>query len=325
MPVTGPDSYIPTTNEIIAHWNQVNIALGGTPATELKLSGNYAVANMTTDRNALQAANDAVEAARNALETAYGLRDNAKAILRPRIAQMRASVEFVLARSGYPRSLPRQPNIGAGESDFLRPFSDIQNLWTTINADTTVAGFTPPLTLIGGYALATFTTDLTALRTLFYNVDAALANLKISYDKRDVLLIPLKARLLEYRKAVLARFGAGNQWVTSLPRVTPTPGPQPPGMNVLSAEWDKGDDKGKFVWEKITNAEIVAVIVAYCPGATYNANNEQILAELPATDTTFETVVGLPAEGSIGLYKVYSKSDAGRTKGSKTLKIVRGS
>ena len=324
MPVTGPDSYIPTTNEVIAHWNQVNIALGGTAATDLKLSGSYAVANLVTDRTALQAANDAVESARNVLEVAYGLRDNAKAILRPRIAQMRASVEFVLARSGYPRSLPRQPNIGAGESDFLRPFSDVQSLWTTINADATVAGFTPPLTLIGGYAIATFTTDLTNLRTLFYNVDTALANLKIAYDKRDVLLIPLKARLLEYRKAVLARFGAGNQWVTSLPRVTPAPGPQPPAVNVVSAVWNATDDKAKFIWAAITNAEIVAVIVAYCPGATYNSNNEQILVELPATATTFETVVGLPAEGSIALYKLYSKSGAGRTKGSRTLKIVRG-
>jgi len=325
MPITGPDSVIPATNEFIAHWNQVNIALGGTPITELKLSGNYAVTNLTTDRNALQVANDAIEAARNALETAYGLRDNAKAILRPRIAQLRASVEFTLARSGYPRSLPRQPQMGAGESDFLRPFSDVQNLWTTINADTTVAGFIPPLTLIGGYAIATFNIDLTALRTLFQNVDTALANLRIAYDKRDVLITPLKNRLLEYRKAVLARFGAGNQWVTSLPRVTPAPGAQPPAPTVVSAAWDGTADKAKFVWGQITNADIVAVLIGYCPGTTYNAKNEQILAELPAVATTFLTVVGLPAEGSVALYKLYSKSSAGRVKGSKTLKIVRGS
>ena len=103
MPVTGPDSYIPTTNEVIAHWNQVNIALGGTAATDLKLSGNYAVANLVTDRTALQAANDAVESARNAFETAYGLRDNAKAILRPHTAGIAEILEvegLCLCRAG---------------------------------------------------------------------------------------------------------------------------------------------------------------------------------------------------------------------------------
>ncbi len=93
---------------------------------------------------------------------------------------------------------------------------------------------------------------------------------------------------------------------------------------MVSAEWNATGDKAKFVWAAITNAEIVLVLVGYCPGTTYNANNKQILAELSATTTTFETVVGLPAEGSVGLYKVYSKSEVGRTKGSRTLKIVRG-
>lgn len=43
---------------------------------------------------------------------------------------------------------------------------DMKSLWAKINA-AAIPGFTGPLTLVGGYAIATFLTDLAALKTAY--------------------------------------------------------------------------------------------------------------------------------------------------------------
>ena len=68
MPITNLDSWLPTIQEFINHWTQVNTELGaGGPLT---LLGTYTVALLTTDRTNLDGLMTAVVAADNTWITA---------------------------------------------------------------------------------------------------------------------------------------------------------------------------------------------------------------------------------------------------------------
>ncbi|MBI5761002.1 MAG: hypothetical protein HZA46_20960 [Planctomycetales bacterium] len=56
MPISDVGSYAPTMDEFSAHRDDVNTALGGAPATDLKLQGGYTRAMFIADRDAIDAA-----------------------------------------------------------------------------------------------------------------------------------------------------------------------------------------------------------------------------------------------------------------------------
>jgi hypothetical protein len=97
-------------------------------------------------------------------------------------------------------------------------------VWTRIDAATGEPNFTPPLVLRNGVALAGFTTDLASLRTAFQGVTSAANDLKIARSQRDILLDPLRGRMVSYRQAVQVAYGDGHPFVTSLPDVSASPG-----------------------------------------------------------------------------------------------------
>ena len=134
MPSLNPADYIPTVNTIIGNWQQVNIALGGTPATDLKLKGNYTLANLTADRDALQLKVTDVQSKTNLREDAASNRDTKKTILRGKMTEFRNAVAYQLQGTQYTAGLPTLPNIGAFEGRFLKVFDDMVTKWTTLNA-----------------------------------------------------------------------------------------------------------------------------------------------------------------------------------------------
>jgi len=82
MSSINPSDYIPVVNTIIGNWQQVNIALGNTLPTDLKLKGNYLIANLIADRDALQLKVTDVQSKTNLREDAAALRDTRKTNMR---------------------------------------------------------------------------------------------------------------------------------------------------------------------------------------------------------------------------------------------------
>ena len=74
MPISGVGSWLPTIDEFIAHWTEVNVALA--PA-ELTLSGGYPVGDggLSTDRESVDAAIEAVQDQLNLLSISRANRD----------------------------------------------------------------------------------------------------------------------------------------------------------------------------------------------------------------------------------------------------------
>lgn len=318
VPFTNLDSIIPTINEFIAHWTQVNAALGANPLT---LPGPYTLAQLTTDRDNLQNLITAVTTADNSRQVAAGDRDIRRAALRERMRQFRATVNGRLAGSVYVTALPRMPTTNASQQAFLRVLDDISNLWTRINA-APPAGFTGPLTLTGGYTLATFNADITALRNAFSAVITAETAATFARRQRDAALAPVRTRLVQYRAAVTGAFTSGHPLIASLPALTPPAGATPDPVT-LSGVWDATQQRAVLTWEPSTAPDLAHYSVRYHPGPRYRASEEQTITQVPPGTHTFVTNFGLVASGSVSWFKVYVVLSTGNERGSNAVKVIR--
>ena len=82
MPISVIGSYLPTTQEFIAHWTQANAELGASPLT---LLGGYTLAAFTADRAALETAIVALHPVDNTRANTTTDRDLKKAAIRARL------------------------------------------------------------------------------------------------------------------------------------------------------------------------------------------------------------------------------------------------
>lgn len=222
-------SYRRLTNLVMAHWELVNSTIA---PDVLVLSVNYTLADFTADVAAFDAAILAMSVARNGVKLAASERDLAKVALRSRPAQFRAAVLTHLADTSYAQNLPTVPTLTASEGKFLAPMDEMAVLWARINALGGVAGFAPPLLLAQGYDLATFVGDVAALRTLYRALpDAERAQQLAQADRRGDGAV-LRGRMVQYRVAVLARFGKTDARTLSLPRISPKYHPSKPPTEI---------------------------------------------------------------------------------------------
>lgn len=322
MPLDSIGSYVTVMDEVLAHWEDVNVALGAPPAAELMLQGAYTRALFLTDRNAVEAAIMEIEDLENGRQTAAANRDLLKAAIRPKLGQFRAMLRAVLPHTKYPRAAPVMPQLGSVESRFLAPFDDMHSLWTRINADASLAGFTPPL-VIGGYALATFTTDLAALRTAFGGLTTAENDLNIGLKSRDALLRPARERMVQYRAAVEAVLGPAHPLTLSLPILFPAPGSTPDPVT-LSGSWNAAAFQAELTWTASTDPDLQEYEVRMSPGATYDPNTATVAGNVPASGAqTLLTSAGLANSGDTASFKVFVILTTANEAGSNTVTITR--
>lgn len=111
MPITGVGSWLNTIDEFLAHWSDVNTALGLSP---LILSGGYTRAMMVTDRGGLATQITDVQTKDNTRQAAAGTRDIQRAVVRPRMLQFGPAVRGFLPGSRYIPALPRVPAFNGG-------------------------------------------------------------------------------------------------------------------------------------------------------------------------------------------------------------------
>jgi hypothetical protein len=99
MPIEGIDDYPEKMKEFKLHWDSVNSALGGNPATDFKLAGDYAVADFSADKAAVVTALTNQEGLDNNLDFARADRDTSRSDLRDRLILFRSTVKALLPDS----------------------------------------------------------------------------------------------------------------------------------------------------------------------------------------------------------------------------------
>jgi len=322
MPIVGHGTWLPTIDEYGSHWDAANVELGATPATDVKLKGNYTRANFASDRNALEVQIIAISGLENNRQILADQRDIQKAALKKRLSQFRAGVACYLDETPYVGALPLLPNFGSAESIFLEPFDDMANLWDKINDDVTTPGWTGPLTLAGGYALAQFVVDLAALRATYVGLTDAEKDLQLGRGKRDGLFKPIYKRLKQYAGAVGNKFDEESSIFTSVPALTPPAGSTPEPV-ALSAAWNSTTNLADLVWTPSSNPDLKHYVVYTHPVPKWkNAERVQV-AIVPAGTTTHATAFALAAPGSETLLGLAVVLNTENEKLSNVVKVTR--
>lgn len=317
MAFSGPSSYLETIDEFIGHWTDVNLALA---PGNLTLAGSYNLASLQAGRTTLSdGITDLVEAI-NDVEGHRTDRDNRKVATKERMRQLDAFIRGVLAGSSYVGRIPPLIDLSSNPGNWLIAMRDHRNLWADINASPP-AGFTPPLLLTGGYALATFTTDTGNLETTFENLTLGEQDVDREVEERDAVYLAIRAQLVLYREAVPGRFPANHPLVLSLPRLTPLPG-HTPEASVLSGEWNPLTNMADLSWTASVDPKLESYRVRRSGATPYNTNTEIAVGTLPPGTLTLSTNAGLTVGGSTMGFKVYVHLTTGNEKGSNAVSIT---
>lgn len=320
MPITSVGSWLPTIDEFLQHWSDVNAALA---PNSLTLLGGYSRATLVTDRAAVETAITDVQTKDNTAQVARGDRDVRRATVKPRFVQFRSAVTGQLPNTKYIPAIPNAPGFTQSPGIWRDALDDMSNLWTTINTNNPpISGFTPPLTLAGAYTILLFTGESTNLKNSFVAVGNAEQGAQMARENRDAVFAPVYQRLKQYRLAVQGIFTAGSALADSLPSLTPRPGHTPAAVNV-SAAWSPAEMAAVIDYTASTDPDFDEYELRACFGSSYKTSEEQVIANNPAGTLQFVSDEGLVAPGSKVFYKVYVKLTTGNEKGSKTVNVVR--
>ena len=322
MPISGPSSFVPTLNLFIPHWVDVNLALGaGGP---LVLEDGTTIAILTGYRDELSNYRSSIQSKLNDVEIAGGFLTQRKTAMLARNGEFNRRVRGAIGSSPYAAALSNVPAITAAEGPFLEPLDDVASLWAKINA-ATIPGFTGPLLLPDGYAIATFLTDLAALKAAYATDGTAEQELKLERKSRDAVQVKAQKALVDYRRAIAGSFAENHPLVLSLPAVSPEPGSTPEPVTA-SIVWDPLQLKAKITFSASTDQDLDHYEIRFCPGPNYSTETEVVTINgniLPGGPLEFFTDTGLTAPGNIASFRVYAILTTANEKGSNTLTLTR--
>ena len=321
MPLEDLGSYVPVMNAFGVHWVDVNAALGGTSATDLKLQDGFTLAMFLLLGDEVEATIAEMEGWDNARQIAANQRDTLKTALRERLRQFRGMLRVLLSKSKYATAPPVLPDPNLGESRFMAPFDDAADLWGRIDVDTSILGFTPPLVIIG-YTRATFVADIAALRAAFLAVITAENDKLLGIRERDVLLASAREYMVQYRVGVEALFGPTHPLTLSLPVLSAAPGSTPAPV-VLSGILNPTTNQAEFTWTPSDNPNLEEYEMQMSDGATFDAATATVIGNFPPGTTTFVTSTGVENPGNQASYKLFVRLTTGNVAGSNTVTIIR--
>ena len=327
MPITGPSSYVPTTQAFLAHWADVNTAL--TAPTVMTLAGALLGKLTPVVVADLQALYDALLAQRTTVTDALVDVDFArsdlgalKARLASRMAEFTAVIRGNLPSSKYARALPAQAPADAGQGVLAEAVGRVKKVWNALN-DGTPFGMVTPVVLQGGYGLNGFETDVTALPGTFMAVTEAGGQVKLEQEERNDLQDRIYPLLKAYRQVMPTMFAPGNALTDSLPDLTPAPGSTPAPV-ALTAALDGPTQQAHLTWTASGNAELDHYEVRAVPGGTYNVNDEvQVATVAKEAARTLLTDHFLTDPGQTASFKVYVVLTTENEAGSNARTVAR--
>ena len=323
MPITSIGSYGPTMQEFETNWTQANSELGAPPdPTPITLAGGYTLGQFQIDKPAVLTSIEEVHIYLEQARTAATGRDGAKLALIERGKQFRNSVLAQITDKSYTQNLPTLPNTGHDLSKFSEPLDAMRRLWERINQNAMQLGLSGDLTLQGGYTQAQFGGGITQIAAYYNDAERAEENAGFARTKRDNSTSAIYERMKQYRAAAPAMLPANSPALMNLPRLSPIPGTTPPGLEV-TGEWNSTQNQAYFSWPASTFHDLDKLQVRGCTGSTYKAADEEVVADLLPTATSYATDWGLTAPGALAVYKVYVMATTGNENGGKAVKIVR--
>ena len=321
MAIEEIDDYPQEMEVFELHWGSVNAALGGAPATDFILAGDFTVADFTTLKGQVVAALTNQEGLANNTDFARSDRDQWRSQVRQRLILFSDSVRKVLKDSRYVRALPDTPAERAESQKQLDALDDAAHIWGQINTDQP-AEIAPALILRGNYTLAQFQTDVTTMRTRFDAVKAGERAEQDGRGTRDELLDAAYQRMIQYRERLPLVLEPDDPLLASMPKLTPAPGSTPDAV-VLSGYWDEGMMQAVLSWTASSDQNLQVYEIRGCIGATYDEATSQFLANYQPGVLGTPTLFGLVDPGDTVTFKVFVHLTTGNKAGSNPVTMTR--
>lgn len=317
MPISGPSSYLPTTDLFIAHWSSANVTLGA--AGPVTLADGVAVEDLMDLRAQLEGERAAVEARRNDVEFARATIEALKAALLARLGQFSAMLGGVAPASPFFAMRPKAFSQSDGMGKVLPPLDDVADVWARYN--TSVAP--QVLTLVGGYTLAQFEADLEALKAAYSSYGSGQNGLFLARSNRNSTQDRIRAILVQYRQRIPGTFAADSPILATLPRLTPPEGSTPDAV-VLSGSWNTTTGQAELVWSPVEDDSVSELELRATAGAEFDAEDESVVATIaPDAPATWSGTWGLLAPGAAASFKVYCITPEGNERGSNAVTVER--
>lgn len=328
MPLTGPASYVPTTEAFLNHWRQVNAALPA--ASPLTLPGEslgfaQAVTESELDQLYTRLETDHRVVQRGVISVGLARQELAgqQRALLDLLNQFNDKVRGHLPGSKWERTLPAVPTLGDARSRFLDPMDDAADLWARINAGS-VLGAGKTLTLREGQTAENFAQALVDIRLAYRALGRAEQDLRLARETRNDRQDVIRPVLKQYRVLMPTFFAPTHALVVTLPLLTPT-GTRTPEPVKAAGTYDAASARAKVTFEASTDPDLDHYELRWSPGAEeYSTEDESVVGNLnPADPRVFLTDVGLDAPGATALYRVYVVLKTGNERGSETVTVTR--
>ena len=317
MPINGPASYLPTTDEFIAHWAAANTALGA--AGPIVLMHTYTQANLVTLRTELEDIRAEIESLRNGREGARAVVEELKAGLLLRLNQFNSKLASMSPDSKWTAMLPKAFTQSAAMGRVIPPLDDVEDIWQRYETDV------EDVTLMGGYSRVNFATALADLKQAYKDLTSADNALGIKRGERTEKEAQIHPILKAYRARIPAEFPEGSAIFETLPRLSPLPGstPDPVAGNGV---FNEATNEADLSWTESTAADLERYEVRGVAGPEYEADDEVILATVPAGgERVFSTSYALTAPGTSATFKIYVITATGNERGSNAVTVTRPS
>ena len=322
MPLSNNTSYVPTMNEFIAHWGQVDAAL--TPDLVINAPDQSAMTRVqfTALRDTLQTQFQTVTGYLNDKEIARGGIRQLKARMLAHFNEFTALLDGYWAATPFINARPYAPNASDGEGTFLAPMRDALSLWGKLNAGPAPAGVTLPLALSDGTLAEDFADEIASLQTAHATEANANQNAVLARSQRNLTMATARAVMVSYRKVVPARCAQHPALVDSLPALTPPPGHTPDPVNASAVF--QAPDQAKIVHDASPDPALARYELRGNPGAQYDEQDAVTLAtHTPADPREFLTGFGLTQPGTQSAFKVFVILNTGNEAGSAAMVVER--
>jgi hypothetical protein len=332
MAIQGNASYIPTTEEFIAHWGAANGLL--TPPEQVVLPGAPLGWPTEVNQSVLEGlltdlANQVVTIQSKANGAALVRGDLAikQGALLAWFGQFTDKVRGKLPGTKWINALPYMPTAGDAQSRFCDPMDDVSDLWARLNADQAL-GPGVALVLRDGTTQGDFTAKVGELKALWRSLKQADLELKLARGQRDAVQARIYPILKSYRVVLPTYFAPGSAIVVSLPRLTPEAGTTPTPA-VLTHVWNGGTQKADITAVVPAQAGLKKARLLYSPGSSWSEEDASVVATKPLSDlnaaqsVVFSTDFALSGPGSTALFRVVVVNETDNEASSNVVEVTR--
>ena len=316
MPISGPSSYVPTAEQVIAHWTLADAGLGA--GNEIVLAGGVNLATLTAKKTALVNRRTLLQTKLMDLEVARGDIDVRKGTLIGLFAKFVDRVRSLYPDSKWSRALPTQPGINDALGLFTDPMDSAASLWKLINDDPTVSDI-----VILGTTQAQFATLVADMKAAFATRTTAATVADVTREERNDLQDDIYAILKNYRQALPTHFATGNALIDSLPRLSPEPGSTPDPVQI-TAEFVPALGQTRITITRSTAPDFAEYEYRLTPGPVWSDDDDTVIGNVSNIDSlVFLTTSGVETPGVTASYKAVVRTTTGNERASDPVAVLR--